>query len=71
MARTLYRKVRLVRQISVFDGFKAAEAKDRSDWLRMSATKRLEIVEQLRQMNLADDDPAARRLPRVYTVAQS
>ena len=71
MARTLYQKARLNCKLSVFTGFDAAEAQDRRDWLRMSPTKRLEIVELLRQMNCANYDPAARRFPRVYTVAQS
>lgn len=71
MARSLYQKVKLTHQLAVFASFDEAEAKDRIDWLRMSATKRLAIVEQLRQMNHADYDPAARRLPRFYSVAQS
>jgi len=70
MARTLYRKARIVRRLSTFASFDEADAKDRSDWLRMSARKRLEIVEQLRQMNHAGYDPSARRLPRFYSVTQ-
>lgn len=71
MPRTLYKSAKLNRKLSTFSTFADAEAQDRRDWLRMSARKRLEIVEMLRQMNSADYDPAARRLPRFYTVAQS
>ena len=71
MARALYESSRLDRQLQVFDGFAAAEARDRQDWLRMTPKKRLEIVELLRQMNHAGYDPASRGLPRLYTVAQS
>lgn len=71
MARTLFQKARLIRRLSVFAGFKSAETRDRRDWLRMSPAKRLEIVERLRRMNHADYDPAARGLPRTYSVAQS
>lgn len=71
MARALYKSARLDRKLSTFGDFAAADAQDRRDWLRMSPTKRLEIVELLRQMNCANYDPAARRLPRLYSVAQS
>lgn len=71
MARTLFNKAKIARHLSAFASFDDAETKDRHDWQGMSAIKRLEIVEQLRQMNHADYDPAARRLPRLYTVVKS
>ena len=71
MARDLFNKRRTQRQIQVFSSFDASEKMDRRDWMRMSPRTRLETVELLRQMNHADYDPAARRLPRLYTVAKS
>ncbi len=71
MARVLFNRAKIVRHLSTFTSFDEADAKDRRDWSRMSPAKRLEIVEQLRQMNHADYDPAARRLPRFYTVVKS
>lgn len=70
MARDLYRKARIVRRLSAFASFDDAESNDRREWRRMSVTKRLEIVEQLRQLNHADYDPAT-PVPRVYTVGKS
>jgi hypothetical protein len=67
MARTLFSGARLVRELKVARSFAVAEEADRQEWRLMSPLKRIERVEQLRQMN-HPYDPDTARLPRVFQV---
>jgi hypothetical protein len=67
MARTLFNGARLVRELTVARSFAEAEKDDRREWQRMSPLKRIEMMEQLRQMN-HPYDPDTARLPRVFQV---
>ena len=53
--------------LTVDRSFAEAEKDDRREWQRMSPLKRIEMVEQLRQMN-HPYDPDTARLPRVFQV---
>jgi hypothetical protein len=67
MARTLFNGARLVRELTVARSFAEAEKDDRREWQRMSPLQRIEMMEQLRQMN-HPYDPDTARLPRVFQV---
>lgn len=68
MARRLFNKTKLVRELSIAHSFDEAAAADRKAWREMAPLERLGAVELWRQMNHADYDPDTARLPRVFEI---
>lgn len=68
MARRLYNRSKLVRELTIARSFAAAEEQDRTVWWGMSPWQRLAAMELWRQMNHRNYDPDTARLPRVFEI---